>query len=90
MLDILDLEHLAGITDFDLAASQPVSVIMDGVVQENVILKSFPLFDIAQMEVSRGPQGTLFGRNSPAGVMKAISFFSSLCGFVAKKSDTTT
>lgn len=59
-----------GNTDFDLAASQPVSVIMDGVVQENVILKSFPLFDIAQMEVSRGPQGTLFGRNTTAGIIK--------------------
>ena len=59
-----------GNTDFDLAASQPVSVIMDGVVQENVILKSFPLFDIAQMEVSRGPQGTLFGRNTTAGIVK--------------------
>jgi iron complex outermembrane receptor protein len=59
-----------GNTDFDLAASQPVSVVMDGVVQENVILKSFPLFDIAQVEVSRGPQGTLFGRNTTAGIVK--------------------
>ncbi len=59
-----------GNTDFDLAASQPVSVIMDGVVQENVILKSFPLFDIAQVEVSRGPQGTLYGRNTTAGIVK--------------------
>ncbi len=59
-----------GNTDFDLAASQPVSVVMDGVVQENVILKSFPLFDVAQVEVSRGPQGTLFGRNTTAGIVK--------------------
>jgi len=59
-----------GNSDFDLAASQPVSVIMDGVVMENVILKSFPLFDIAQMEVSRGPQGTLFGRNTTAGIIQ--------------------
>jgi outer membrane receptor protein involved in Fe transport len=59
-----------GNTDFDLAASQPVSVIMDDVVKENVILKSFPLFDVAQVEVLRGPQGTLFGRNTPAGIVK--------------------
>ncbi|MEX1265285.1 MAG: hypothetical protein WEA08_00080, partial [Woeseia sp.] len=32
-----------GNSDFDLAASQSVSIIMDEVVQENVILKSFPL-----------------------------------------------
>ncbi len=59
-----------GNIDFDLAASQPVSVIMDEVVMENVVLKSFPIFDIAQVEVIRGPQGTLFGRNTTAGIVK--------------------
>jgi iron complex outermembrane receptor protein len=59
-----------GNTDFDLAASQPVSIIMDDVVKENVILKSFPLFDVQQVEVIRGPQGTLFGRNTTAGIIK--------------------
>ena len=59
-----------GNTDFDLNASQPVSIVMDEVVMENVILKSFPLFDIERVEVLRGPQGTLFGRNTPAGIIK--------------------
>lgn len=59
-----------GNTDFDLNASQPVGLVVDDVVQENPILKGFPLFDIAQVEVLRGPQGTLFGRNSPAGIIK--------------------
>jgi iron complex outermembrane recepter protein len=58
-----------GNTDFDLAASQPVSVIMDEVVLENVTLKSFPIFDVERIEVLRGPQGTLFGRNTPAGTV---------------------
>ena len=59
-----------GNTDFDLAASQPVSIVMYNVVMENVVLKSFPLFDIDQVEVIRGPQGTLFGRNTTAGIVK--------------------
>src|SRR3546814_10391139 len=45
-------------------------MVYDDIVQENPILKGFPLFELAQVEVLRGPQGTLFGRNSPAGVIK--------------------
>jgi iron complex outermembrane receptor protein len=59
-----------GNTDFDLNASQPVSLVYDEVVQESPLLKGFPLFDLDRVEVLRGPQGTLFGRNTPAGVVK--------------------
>ncbi len=59
-----------GNTDFDLNASQPVSMVVDDVVLENPVLKGKPLFDIERTEVLRGPQGTLFGRNTPAGIVK--------------------
>lgn len=59
-----------GNTDFRLNASQPVSLVYDDVVQENPILKGFPIFDVDRVEVLRGPQGSLFGRNTPAGVVK--------------------
>ena len=62
-----------GNTDFDLNASQPVSVLYDGVVLENTMLKGFPAFDLERIEVLRGPQGTLFGRNTPAGAIKLES-----------------
>ena len=59
-----------GNTDFDLNASQPVSLVYDDVVLENPVLKGFPIFDLDRVEVLRGPQGTLFGRNTPAGIVK--------------------
>lgn len=59
-----------GNNDFYLGASQPVSVIIDDVVMENVVLKSSPLYDVRQVEVLRGPQGSLFGRNTTAGIIK--------------------
>ena len=40
---------------------------------ENPLLKSFPIFDIDDVEVLAGPQGTLFGRNTPAGVLRITS-----------------
>jgi iron complex outermembrane receptor protein len=62
-----------GNTDFTSFASQPVGLYYDDIVQESPALKGFPVFDQADIEVLRGPQGTLFGRNSPAGVVKLES-----------------
>jgi len=62
-----------GNTDFDQNASQPVSLVYDEVVYENPMLKGFPVFDTNRVEVLRGPQGTLFGRNTPAGIVKIES-----------------
>ena len=62
-----------GNTDFDPNAAQPVSVVYDDVALESPMLKSFPVFDLNSVEVLRGPQGSLFGRNTPAGVVKLDS-----------------
>lgn len=59
-----------GNTDFDVNANQPVSMVLDEISLENAVLKSIPIFDLERVEVLNGPQGTLFGRNTPAGLVK--------------------
>jgi iron complex outermembrane recepter protein len=59
-----------GNADFDINASQPVSMVYDDVVLENPVARGFPLFDIERVEVLSGPQGSLFGRNTTAGIVK--------------------
>src|SRR5688500_12865007 len=56
--------------DFRLNASQPVTLIYDDVVQENPILKGFPIYDLDQLDVLLSPTATFFGRNTPGGVVK--------------------
>ncbi len=59
-----------GNIDFDVNANQPVSLVVDDIVLENNVLRSLPLFDIERIEVLKGPQGSLFGRNTNAGIVK--------------------
>jgi len=62
-----------GNADFTMTATQPVALYYDEVALENPILKGMPAFDLQQIEVLRGPQGTLWGKNTPAGALHLIS-----------------
>jgi iron complex outermembrane receptor protein len=62
-----------GLMDFNSNNTGPVGVYRDEVYLSNMTTQMVPLFDIDRIEVLRGPQGTLFGRNTSAG---ALSFFS--------------
>ena len=46
-----------------------VAVVIDGVVMARESAGFFDLYDIESVEVIKGPQGTLFGKNASAGVV---------------------
>jgi iron complex outermembrane receptor protein len=62
-----------GNIDFDNNAAQPVGMVFDDIFLESNVLRSLPLFDIERVEVLKGPQGSLFGRNTNAGLVKIDS-----------------
>lgn len=59
---------MRGVTQINNADS-PVAVVVDGVPQNNQKQLKMNLFDIERIEVLRGPQGALYGRNAIGGVV---------------------
>ena len=50
-----------------------VSVVLDGVVLTRPGQATLDLMDVERVEVLRGPQGTLFGKNASAGVINVVT-----------------
>jgi iron complex outermembrane receptor protein len=59
--------------DFADIHEPPVAVYSDGGYNPFVAGVGFSFFDLDRIEVLRGPQGTLFGRNATGGVVHLIS-----------------
>jgi iron complex outermembrane receptor protein len=67
--------NLRGISqnNFQDNLEAPVAVYMDDVYVGSMNALGLPIFDIDRIEVLRGPQGTLFGRNATGGLIQFIS-----------------
>jgi len=52
---------------------QAVSLYVDGIYAGRNRQAQAPFFDLARVEVLRGPQGALFGKNTPAGAVSVVS-----------------
>lgn len=61
-----------------------VVTVIDDVPISKDILKNPAMFDMARVEVLRGPQGTAFGRNASAGLVHMVTNRPSFDGFEAR------
>ena len=62
-----------GTISFSSGVEPSVSTVLDGVVLARSGMAFTDLLDIDRIEVLRGPQGTLFGKNSSAGVVQILT-----------------
>jgi iron complex outermembrane receptor protein len=62
-----------GLNDFADANENPVAVYLDDVYRPAMGGLSFQMYDMERVEVLRGPQGSLFGRNTTGGLVHYIT-----------------
>ena len=62
-----------GEQNFHLNSVGAVSIYLDAAAINNVVSTQFALFDIERVEVLRGPQNTLFGKNTTDGAITYIT-----------------
>lgn len=62
-----------GTQSFSNGLEQSVGTVVDGVVMARNGMGNGDLLDVEHVEILRGPQGTLFGKNATAGVVSIVS-----------------
>ncbi|MDC7789425.1 TonB-dependent receptor [Rhodoplanes sp. TEM] len=64
---------IRGITSANTALQDPVGYLVNDVVLPYGASQAPQIFDLEQMEIAKGPQGSLYGRNTEAGAIKVTT-----------------
>lgn len=70
---LISIRGIGGADDYKPNGNPSVALHIDGVYQTSNAYLGMPLFDLERVEILKGPQGTLYGRNTTAGVINAIT-----------------
>ena len=71
---IQDTVSIRGISsDSQAGGEQSVGIFVDGIFRGRGVQSRFAFMDVDRIEVLRGPQGTLFGKNTIAGALNITS-----------------
>ena len=62
-----------GSTQFNPNANSKVGIYLDDVYLASPAVHGSQIFDVSSVEIARGPQGTLFGQNTTAGLVRMIT-----------------
>ncbi|MBS0477336.1 MAG: TonB-dependent receptor, partial [Proteobacteria bacterium] len=60
-------------SDYSLNQSSPVATYYDEVYKGNFALLGVAMYDLERVEVLRGPQGTLYGKNTTGGAINLVA-----------------
>lgn len=70
---VVTIRGIPTAADETMGYDSPIGIYVDGVYMARSAASSFEVADIERVEVLRGPQGTLFGRNTTGGAINFIT-----------------